>query len=190
LANRPSAAEAQARLGEVLLELGDSEGAERALRAALAADDRKARWHAALGKVFLKRGQAKPALDEARKALKIVANHAAAKLVEANALAAQGDIDLAIVAYESAYGLARTSPEPLVDAARACLNNGRPTTARAFADRATQDFPKWGPAWEITGDVAADAKEKATASAAYKKALAGDGPVDKNAVRRKLARLK
>jgi tetratricopeptide (TPR) repeat protein len=119
-----------------------------------------------------------------------VQNHGAAKLVQADALAKRGDIDLAVEAYEAAYGLMRTEPTALVHGARACLANKRLTTALAFADRATQTFPKWGPAWEIAGDIALASNDKPAARDAYKKALAAEGPVDKTALRKKLAQLK
>ncbi|MCA9630348.1 MAG: hypothetical protein KC766_21910, partial [Myxococcales bacterium] len=92
--------------------------------------------------------------------------------------------------YELAYGYAHDDPSPLVHAARACLEHDRPTTGRAFAERATQEYPKWGPAWEIAGDIAVVQKDRGPARAAYKRALSAEGPVDKARVKRKLAALK
>src|SRR6185436_3798460 len=131
------------------------------------------------------------ALKESAAALKLVGNHASAKLAEADALAGKGDIDMAIEAYEKAASYSRSTPDPLIHAAQATLKGGRPTTARAFADRATGSFPDWAPAWLVLGDVAAQAKEKATAKSAYQKALsASQGKIDKAAVKKKIAALK
>src|SRR5262249_30319563 len=110
--------------------------------------------------------------------------------VEAQALALKGDIDLAIEAFEAAYGFARSNPNVLVEAVHACIRGNRLTTAKAFADRATEDFPKSGAAWELEGDVAVALKDAPLAQQAYGKALAGDGPADKDAIRRKLASVK
>jgi tetratricopeptide (TPR) repeat protein len=190
LAVRPSYPMAEARLGQVLLALGDLESAERYLSSALKAEPRQADWHAALGEVQIAKKQPDLALKSANEALKVVANHGPAKFVEAKALAAKGDIDLAIEAFQNAYGFSRTDPTVLVEAARACIRGGRLTTAKAFADRGTEDFPKASAAWETEGDVAVAMKDTAFAKQAYNKALAGEGPSDKEGIRRKLAALK
>jgi tetratricopeptide (TPR) repeat protein len=187
---RPSFPPAEARLGEVLLALGDLDGAERYLTSALKATPRQADWQAMLGEVQLAKKQPDLAMKSAQEALKVVGNHGPAKLVEARAYAMKGDIDLAIEAFQAAYGFARTDPGVLVEAARACIRSGRLTTAKAFADRATEDFPKAAASWEAEGDVAAGLKDAAFAKQAYTKALAGEGPADKDGIRRKLAAIK
>jgi tetratricopeptide (TPR) repeat protein len=190
LAIRGGDARARARLGQVLAALGDYDGAEKMLEQALAAEPRQADWHAALGDVELAQKKPDLALKSAHAALKIAANHGPAKLVEAKALADKGEIDLAIEAFEAAYGLMRTDPMPLVDAARACVKGGRLTTAKAFADRATEDFPNSSLAWETTGDIDVAQKDKVAARQAYDKALSSDGTADKDAIRKKIASLK
>jgi tetratricopeptide (TPR) repeat protein len=160
------------------------------LKQALAEDPKQADWHAALGGVELAKKQPDLALQSAHEALKIVGNHGPAKWVEAKALAEKGDIDLAIEAFQAAYGLMRTDPAPLVDAARACMKAGRLTTGKAFADRATDDFPKSALAWEATGDIDVALKDKGAAKDAYQKALAGDASADKAAIQKKLAALR
>jgi tetratricopeptide (TPR) repeat protein len=187
---RPSFAEARARLGVVLAALGENDAAEKMLQEALKSQPRQADWHAALGEVELQKKRPDLALKSAHDALKIVGNHGPAKLVEAKALSDKGEIDLAIEAFESAYGLLRTDPVPLVDAARACVKGGRLTTAKAFSDRATDDFPKSALAWESAGDVNVASKDLVSARQAYTKAIAGDGPADRDAIKRKLAALK
>ncbi|HVU02721.1 MAG TPA: tetratricopeptide repeat protein [Polyangiaceae bacterium] len=190
LSVRPSDARAKARLGQVLLALGEPDRAEKLLDDAVAAEPRQAEWFAALGEVEIARKQPDLALRAARSALAIVGNLGPAKLAEAKALAMKGDIDLAIESFEAAYGFSRVDPSAPIAASRACLEGGRLTTAKAFADRATEDFPKSAAAWEILGDVHVALKEPAEAKKAYQAALAGEGPVDKDAVRRKLGALK
>ena len=146
-------------------------------------------WHSLLGEILLRRGMADEAMKSAEAALRLVSNHARAKLLQADAWSSRGDIDLAIEAWQVSFGLARTNPAPLVHGALGCLANNRPTTAKAFADRATQGFPQWGPGWEASGDVAAKGGDKAAARSAWQRALTTDGPVDREAVRRKIASL-
>ncbi|MEZ4223890.1 MAG: tetratricopeptide repeat protein [Polyangiaceae bacterium] len=191
IALRPTFGAAHARLGVVKHGLGDLAGAEQALLRALALDAKQADWLAALAAVLVDKGDAAGAIARADAALKLVGNHAAAKLARADALAQRGDIDLAIEAYEQAHGYARTDPAPLLHAARACAKNGRPTTARAFAERATQDFPKWAPAWVVLADVQHASGDRAAAKQSYKKALgAQSGTIDRARVARILKSLR
>lgn len=190
VAIRPGDAEALAELGALQLAASNLPSAEEALRRALRINPQDADSQALMGRLLLRQGKPDAALASARAALGVVQNHPGAKLVEAIALAQKGDIDLAIEAFEIAHGLSRLDPEPLVEAAEACLAHDRPTTARAFAERATQDFPEWGPGWVALGDVAAGFGERKTARESYEKALAAKGPVDRAVVRRKLAELR
>ena len=186
---RPQFGAAHARRGEVLLKLGRRDAALAALDKALAIDPKQADWHAARARVLVAKKDYGAALSAADSALRLVSNHGRAKLAQADALAGKGEIDLAIEAYEHAHGYARTDPAPLVNAARACLKHRRPTTAAAFAERATQSFPKWGPGWVVLGRIHEKAGERADARAAYKKALRGKGRVNKRWLRQRIARL-
>ncbi|HTM44981.1 MAG TPA: tetratricopeptide repeat protein, partial [Polyangiaceae bacterium] len=133
--------QAYAQLGAVLLSLGKLDDAEHALRSALKLNPKDADALASWARVFLLRSDFNGALAQARAALKLMPQNGAAKLVEAQALAGQGEIDLAIEEFQAAYGLQRRNPDVLVQATEACLKHGRPTTAMAFAERATSDFP-------------------------------------------------
>jgi tetratricopeptide (TPR) repeat protein len=97
---------------------------------------------------------------------------------------------VAIEAYQAAWGFDHGDPTPLVHAAEACHAAGRDTTAQSFGDKATQEFPKWGPAWAALGDALVARGEKQKARDAYQKALSADGPVDKDAVQKKLTAIK
>ena len=191
LSIRPKYGPAQARLGDVHLELGKVAEAETAFRAAIAINAKVADWHAGLARALVAKNDWDEALKASAVALKLVGNHGLAMLAEADATAGKGEIDLAIEAYEKAASFTRDSPNPLVHAARACLRQNRPTTARAFADRATQSFEAFAPAWLVLGDVAVATKDKGAAKQAYQKALSAPrGSIDKAEVKKKLAAIK
>jgi tetratricopeptide (TPR) repeat protein len=189
VAARPSFGAAWARLAEVRLAQGRIPDAEKAAKTALKLDPKQADWHIGMARVYEKQKRNSEALAETRAALKIVGNSAAAKLVEADIFATQGDIDLSLESYQASFGLDRSNPAPLVHAANACLVAGRETSARAFADRATQAFPQFGPGWVALGDVLVKSNERAQAQKAYETALARES-VDKDEVRRKLGALR
>ncbi|MBI5531368.1 MAG: tetratricopeptide repeat protein [Deltaproteobacteria bacterium] len=187
---RPSFGAAHAKLADALLSLGRLHEAEQEARTALGCSGVESDWHAVMGEVQLLRGQHDDALKSAEAALRLISGNARAKLLLADAHAAKHDIDLAIEAWQAAFNLARTNPTPLVHAALGCLANQRETTAKAFADRATQGFPSWAPAWDAAGDVAAKAGDKAGARRAWQQAIsATEGNVDRDAIRRKIAAL-
>src|SRR5262249_18278860 len=119
-----------------------------------------------------------------------LANSAPAKLLIADAQAKKGEIDLALEAYQAAYGLDHSDPAPLVRASEACRAAGRNTSARAFGLKATQDFPTWGPGWVAWGDALAADGEPKNARTAYETALKSKGPVDAAAVQAKLRAIK
>jgi tetratricopeptide (TPR) repeat protein len=142
-----------------------------------------------VGKVALAEGHADEAVHAGQAALKLVANSAAGKLLVADGNASKGEIDLALEAYQAAWGLDHGDPTPLVHATEACHAAGRDTSAKAFGLKAAQEFPKWGPAWAALGDALVAQGEKAAAKDAYQKALAGEGPVARDVVQKKLSAL-
>lgn len=187
---RQNFTEAYAALGAVQLALRKLDDAEKSLRAAIKLNEKDADSQAALAEVFLLRPDPEAALKQARAALKLLPNNGAAKLIEAEALAAKGDIDLAIDVYQEAYGFQRRSPEALIRGARACLKYGRPTTSLAFAERATDDFPESAAALEVLGDVLAGSGDKKGARQAYNDALKKANPPQATELKKKLAALK
>lgn len=178
------------RQAEVLVALGRIAEARKAADAALKTGVSDATIHVALGRVSLGEGKPDDALASAKTALGIMANSAGAKLLTADAYAAKKEIDLAVEAYQAAYGLDHSEPTALVHASEACLANGRTTSAKAFGDKATKEFPTWGPGWVAYGNALAADKEPAQAKKAYETALSAKGPVDQAAVKAKIAALK
>jgi tetratricopeptide (TPR) repeat protein len=186
---RPTYVLALLRLAEVDLELGRLAPARAAADAVVKISPSEPAAYIVSGRVSL--GEAKPdlALQAGQKALSLLSNSARAKLLIADAYAAKGEVDLAIEAYQAAYGLDPSDVTPLVRASAACHAAGRDTTARAFGERATHDFPQWGPGWVALGDALAAQGETARARSAYDTALKSNGISDAASVRTKLASL-
>lgn len=189
VAIRPSFAQAHARLAEVALALGDLATADEAAQAAARLDPSLPAAQLALGRTALRKGDADAALAAADAARKGAPYAPAVELLCAEAHLAKGELDLAAEAFLKAYSLDNEDPSPLLRAARAYLDAGRTTSARGYVDKVTASFPTWGPAWELLGDIEAKKGASAKARAAYETALTGEGPVDKDAVKRKLAAL-
>jgi tetratricopeptide (TPR) repeat protein len=183
---RLSFGDAWIALGEQQLAAGHVAEARKAGDEALRADASTVKPYLLLGRVALADNRPQDAVHAGEAALKLVANSAPAQMLIADGDARQGEIDPALEAYQAAWGLDHGDPAPLVHAAEACHGAGRDTSARAFGAKAAQEFPKWGPAWAVLGDALAAQGEKPSAREAYQKALAGDGPVDKGAVQRRL----
>jgi tetratricopeptide (TPR) repeat protein len=178
------------RLAEVDLELGRVAPARQAADAAIKTSPTEPAVHIVSGRVALAEGKPDDALKAGLKALGMLSNSARAKLLVADAYAAKGEIDLAVEAYQAAYGLDPGDPSALVHASIACHAQGRDTSARAFGERATHDFPAWGPGWVALGDALSAQGETGRARTAYDTALASSGPVDAPAVRAKLSALR
>lgn len=186
---RPSFAQAWLSLGRQQLAAGRLAEAKHCAEQAVREDPGDVEPHVLLGQVALAEGRADDAIRAGEDALKLVANTAPAKLLVADGNAKKGEIDLALEAYQSAWGLDHSDPTPLVHAAEACHAAGRDTSASAFGLKATQEFPNWAPGWAAYGDALAAQGEKQAARDAYRKALAAAGPVDKAAVQGKLSAL-
>jgi tetratricopeptide (TPR) repeat protein len=186
---RPSFADAWLSLGTQQLAAGRVADAKRSAEAAERGDPGSVGPKVLAGKVALAEGRADDAIRSGESALKIVANSAAAKLLVADGNAKKGEIDLALEAYQAAWGLDHGDPTPLVHASQACHAAGRDTSARAFGAKAVQEFPKWGPGWAALGDALAAQGEKAAAKDAYQKALAGEGLVERDLVSKRLSAL-
>jgi len=187
---RPSYAFALQRLAEVDLELGRMAPARLAADAVVKVSPSEPSGYIVSGRVALAEGKPDEALRLGQRALGLLSNSARAKLLVADAYAAKGEIDLAVEAYQAAYGLDPGDPSALVHASVACHAQGRDTSARAFGERATHDFPQWGPGFAALGDALAAQGETARARTAYDTALKSTGPVDAAAVRAKLAALR
>jgi tetratricopeptide (TPR) repeat protein len=187
---RPSFAEAWLALGAVQLAAGNLPAAKDAADAAVKSDPGSVGALVLAGKIALANDHPDEALRDGQAALKIVANNAAAVLLVADANARKGEIDAALEAYQTAWGLDHADPAPLVHASQACHLAARDTSARAFGAKAAQEFPNYAPGWAALGDALVGQKETKAARDAYRKALGvPDGTIDRAAVAQKLAAL-
>ncbi|MDP9150972.1 MAG: tetratricopeptide repeat protein [Myxococcota bacterium] len=183
---RPSFTEAWLALAPQELAAGRVANAKRSAEEALRHDPAKIEPRLLLGRIALTEGRSDDAIDLGAAVLKILPTSAAAKLLIADGNAKKGEIDRALEAYQAAWGLDHRDPTPLVRASAACHSAGRDTSARAFGVRATDEFPRWAPAWVALGDALAAQNDRDAAREAYRKALSTEGPVDRAAVQRKL----
>src|SRR5262249_13189156 len=142
---RPTMAEAHAKLAEVAFALGQRDDARTAARRANELDPRDATAHLLGARIELADHNYGRAIELSQKALALVPNAAPAHLVLAEALAKRGDLDGALEHFQAAHGLDRADPSALVTASVAAREAGRVSTARAFADKATTDFPAHAP---------------------------------------------
>lgn len=188
--SRPSFARGHAGLARVAAHRGNLKVAEDAANKAIKLAPTSFAAHLALGRVRMAQKRWADALKMGEKARKLVPNKAAAEMLVADAHAGAGDIDMAVEHYQAAFGMDRTSPMALIAASKACRDASRLTTARGFADRATGDFPKSGPAWVELGEVRARQGARSPARDAFNKALALGGEIDRNAVQARLSSLK
>lgn len=186
---RPGYGEAWLKLALIDLDLGKVADAKRAADAAIKLLPQDIGAQLALGRVALAEGRADDAIKAAEAALKLVSNSAKGKLLLADGWAKKGEIDVALEHYQAAWGLDHGDPAALVNASVACHAAGRDTSAKAYAQRATQEFPSWAPAWAALGDALVGQKEPAAAKAAYEKALKGEGPIDRASIEKKIAAL-
>lgn len=185
---RPSFARAWVALGGERLEGGRVSDAKDAAEAASKASPGNVDARLLLGQVALTEGRPDDAVRAGQEVLRSFPNSAAAQLLIADGDARKGELDLALEAYQAAWGLDHGKPTALVHASVACHTGSRDTSARAFGVRATQEFPDWAPAWDALGNALASQGDKQGAREAYSKALSvRGGDVDRDAVRRKLA---
>lgn len=185
---RPSFADAWVALATQRLAEGAVDPAHVATDAALRIDPARVDARVLSGRIALAQGRADDAIRAGQDVLQSSANSAAAKLLVADGNAKKGEIDAAIEAYQAAWGLDHADPAPLVRASDACRVAGRTTSAVAFGERASQEFPDWAPAWEALGDARLARGERSSARDAYTRALgAARGAVDREALSKKLA---
>ncbi len=126
--------------------------------------------HVVAGRLALAEGRPDEAIKQGETASKLMPNDEPARLLVADAWAKKGEIDLALEAYQAAFGLDHSDPTPLVNASQACLTAGRVTSAKAFGVRATKDFPSSAAAWSALGKALDADHDSAAAKTAYDKA--------------------
>jgi len=189
VAERPSSTEALRSLAEGYVAGSRIADAKKVVDQVLKLAPNDVNTHVIAGRVALAEGRADEAIKEGETASKLMPNVQPARLLVADAWAKKGEIDLAVEAYQAAFGLDHSDPTPLVNASAACLAAGRVTSAKAFGVRATKDFATLGIAWAALGDALVADRDVPGAKAAYENAKKARG-VDAATIDRKLSRLK
>ena len=188
VAQRPTSTDALRALAEGYVTANRLPDAKRTVAAVLKLAPNDVSTHVVAGRLALADGKADDAIKEGEAAAKLMPNVQPARLLVADAWAKKGEIDLAVEAYQAAFGLDHSDPTPLVNASAACLAAGRVTSAKAFGVRATKDFGSNGAAWTALGDALAADRDVPGAKAAYETAKKARG-ADAAALDRKLSRL-
>ncbi len=189
VAQRPTSTEALRALGEGYVSANRLPDARRIVATVLKLAPNDVSTHVVAGRLALAEGQADEAIKQGETAAKLMPNLEPARLLVADAYAKKGEIDLAVEAYQAAFGLDHSDPTPLVNASAACLAAGRVTSAKAFGVRATKDFGSNGAAWTALGDALAADRDVPGAKVAYETAKKARG-ADAAAIDKKLSRLK
>lgn len=189
VAVRPMYTEALRSLTEAYLAAKRVTDAKRTAESVLRAAPNDVFALVASGRVALAENRFDDAIKAGETAVKLMPNEAKGKLLIADAYAKKGEIDLALEAYQSAAGLDHVDATPLVNAGRACLDAGRPTSAKAFGLKATKEFPNHAPAWVLLGDALVLDKDVPSARGAYETAKKQRN-ADTAGIDAKLARLR
>jgi tetratricopeptide (TPR) repeat protein len=189
VAERPTSTDALRALADGYVAAGRLADAKKTVETVLKLAPSDVSTHVVAGRLALAEGRADDAIKEGETAAKLMPNVQPARLLVADAWAKKGEIDLAVEAYQAAFGLDHSDPTPLVNASAACLAAGRVTSAKAFGVRATKDFGGSGAAWTALGDALAADRDVPGAKAAYETAKKARG-VDAAAIDRKLSHLK
>ena len=189
VAERPTFTDALRSLADGYVAANRLADAKKIVDAVLKAAPNDVATHVVSGRLALAEGRSDDAIKEGERASKLMPNDEPARLLVADAWAKKGEIDLAVEAYQAAFGLDHSDPAPLVNASQACLAAGRVTSAKAFGVRATKDFATNAAAWTALGDALAADRDVPGAKAAYETAKKSRG-VDAAAVERKISKLK
>jgi tetratricopeptide (TPR) repeat protein len=189
IAERPTSTEALRALADSYVAANRLADAKKIVQSVLKLAPNDVNTHVVSGRLALAEGRADEAIKEGETAAKLMPNVQPARLLVADAWAKKGEIDLAVEAYQAAFGLDHSDLTPLVNASAACLAAGRVTSAKAFGVRATKDFGASPTAWTVLGDALAADRDVPGAKAAYETAKKARGS-DVAAIDRKLSHLK
>ena len=189
-AGRPGWPDAKLELGLAKLRARDAAGALAVLEPLANAKPDNPIAIAGYGAALVESGKDKEAEPVLRRALGLVPNDYLTSLALARLYEHTQRYEEAFVQYRSAADLKRESPEPLLAAARLGLSLKRPLLSAALLDKALERTPKSAEALALYGDVAAARGDTEAAREHYQKALAGEGPIDRGAVQKRLAALK
>ncbi len=190
IAARPKWPEARLALGTARLEGGEVDAAEALFREVLKTQPKLPLAHARLGMALEAKGDFKNAEASLKRGLEGLPNDGDAAIALARVYAKTDRPEDAFEAYRNAASLEKAGSRALVEAGVYAMKLGRNTLAQGYLEKAVERTPKWAPAQARFADVLLARGEKALAKQHYQLALGGEGDVDRNDVRRRLAALK
>lgn len=186
---RPGWDAAEVALGDALLSAGHAAEAEQAASAVVERNPQLAEAHTLLGRARQAQGNPAGAEQALTEALTLVPNLPEATLARADLYAATERYEEAFSEYQKAAGLRPLDADPLLRAARLCLQLQRLNLAAAFLDRALDRSPRLADALALYGDVMVARGDRADAKTMYERALSGEGELDRPRVQQALAKL-
>ena len=177
-------------LGDVYLQIGKGEDAEKEIRRAISLGMSPASGANSLAQALMLQG-------EFQQVLKITIDPGAVpKVHEAKLLALHGDAHLALrdltsaeKSYHRAIGLDTSSPEALTGKARLKASRGDIDGARAMAEKVAESNPSFAPVWAFLGDLALTQEQLDEAEAMYSRAIEQSHYLGANSLKRAGVRL-
>jgi tetratricopeptide (TPR) repeat protein len=181
---------AELALAIAQLKAGDAQSAEAGLQAFLQRNKNSPVAVAEHGAALVALGRYDEAEPVLKKALQLVPNDYDTSLALAQLYEHTNRYEDAFSQYRNAADLKRESPVPLVAAAKLGLSLKRPLLSGALLDKALERTPRSAEVLALYGDVLAARGDSKAAREHYQRALAGEGPLDRPAVQKRLAELK
>jgi len=187
---RPKWTEAELALAELYLESGNLDIAEKTAIDALKHSPDLAGAYTVLGRARFKMNNLEDSEKALRRALELVPNDPLAALSLANVFAKTERYEDAFEQYRVAADLAPKDTEALVSAAELGMRLSRNALATGFLDRALERDANSAKTLSLYGDVLAARNDFEGARNYYKRALKGNGEVDRERIKKRLQQLK
>lgn len=189
LSGRPKWPAAERELAVARLRTGDAAAAEATLQTLISRHPGDPVAIAQHGAALVALGRYTEAEPKLKKALQLVPNDYDSAFALAQLYEKTERHEEAFTQYRNAADLKRESAVPLIAAARLGLSLQRPLLSGALLDKAIERAPRSAEALALYGDVLAARGDEKAAREHYRRALQGEGPLDRGAVQKRLSAL-
>jgi Flp pilus assembly protein TadD len=189
-AGRRHGPQAELALASARLRAGNVQAAEPVLRAIVKREPKNGVALAQHGAALTALGHFEEAEAQLRAALALIPNDYDTALALAQLYERTERHEEAFTQYRNAADLKREDPEALIAAAQLGMRLDRPMLSGALLDKARERAPRSAKALSLYGDALVARGEKQRARELYKRALAGEGPIDRAAVQKRLEQTK
>jgi tetratricopeptide (TPR) repeat protein len=186
LAGRPGWLDAKLAVGIARVRAGDAAGAEEIIRAFLKDNPDHPAATAQLGVALVALGKLGQAESILARAIELQPNDYDAAFALARLFEQGGKNEEAVAQYRKAADIRQSDAAPLVAAARLNVSIGRHLLAIALLDKALARSPRSAEALALYGDALFARGDKKGARDFYQRALAGEGPVDRDRIQARL----